>query len=66
MHSLCELLATGSPGTLATPRSLTDAITDPDRAAAKRAFEAMMKTYQRQIVFLLIISVSNSWQGRAS
>ena len=25
-----------------TPRALTDAITDPDRAAAKRAFEAMM------------------------
>jgi predicted 3-demethylubiquinone-9 3-methyltransferase (glyoxalase superfamily) len=26
-----------------TPRALLDAITDPDRAAAKRAFEAMMK-----------------------
>ena len=26
-----------------TPRTLLDAITDPDRAAAKRAFEAMMK-----------------------
>jgi len=26
-----------------TPRVLTDAIADPDRAAAKRAFEAMMK-----------------------
>jgi predicted 3-demethylubiquinone-9 3-methyltransferase (glyoxalase superfamily) len=26
-----------------TPRALTDAVTDPDRAAAKRAFEAMMK-----------------------
>ena len=25
-----------------TPRALTDAIVDPDRAAAKRAFEAMM------------------------
>lgn len=25
-----------------TPRALTDAITDPDKAAAKRAFEAMM------------------------
>ena len=25
-----------------TPRALTAAITDPDRAAAKRAFEAMM------------------------
>jgi len=25
-----------------TPRALTDAITDPDRAAAKRAFDAMM------------------------
>ena len=25
-----------------TPRALTDAIADPDRAAAKRAFEAMM------------------------
>jgi len=25
-----------------TPRTLLDAITDPDRAAAKRAFEAMM------------------------
>jgi 2-polyprenyl-6-hydroxyphenyl methylase/3-demethylubiquinone-9 3-methyltransferase len=25
-----------------TPRALTDAITDPDRAVAKRAFEAMM------------------------
>ena len=25
-----------------TPRALTDAITDPDRAAARRAFEAMM------------------------
>jgi 2-polyprenyl-6-hydroxyphenyl methylase/3-demethylubiquinone-9 3-methyltransferase len=26
-----------------TPRALTEAITDPDRAAAKRAFDAMMK-----------------------
>ena len=26
-----------------TPRALIDATTDPDRAAAKRAFEAMMK-----------------------
>ena len=26
-----------------TPRALTAAITDPDRAAAKRAFEAMMQ-----------------------
>src|ERR1041384_3957618 len=26
-----------------TPRVLTEAITDPDRAAAKRAFDAMMK-----------------------
>ena len=26
-----------------TPRALIDAITDPDRAAAKRAFEAMME-----------------------
>jgi predicted 3-demethylubiquinone-9 3-methyltransferase (glyoxalase superfamily) len=26
-----------------TPRALTDAITDPDRAAAKRAFDAMME-----------------------
>ena len=26
-----------------TPRALTDAWTDPDRAAAKRAFDAMMK-----------------------
>src|SRR5262245_14786647 len=26
-----------------TPRALTDAIADPDRAAAKRAFDAMMK-----------------------
>ncbi len=26
-----------------TPRALRDAVTDPDRAAAKRAFEAMMK-----------------------
>jgi predicted 3-demethylubiquinone-9 3-methyltransferase (glyoxalase superfamily) len=25
-----------------TPRALVDAMTDPDRAAAKRAFEAMM------------------------
>jgi 2-polyprenyl-6-hydroxyphenyl methylase/3-demethylubiquinone-9 3-methyltransferase len=25
-----------------TPRALTDAIMDPDRAAAKRAFDAMM------------------------
>jgi 2-polyprenyl-6-hydroxyphenyl methylase/3-demethylubiquinone-9 3-methyltransferase len=25
-----------------TPRALIDAISDPDRAAAKRAFEAMM------------------------
>ena len=25
-----------------TPRALTDALTDPDRAAAKRAFDAMM------------------------
>jgi predicted 3-demethylubiquinone-9 3-methyltransferase (glyoxalase superfamily) len=26
-----------------TPRALTDAIADPDRAAARRAFEAMMQ-----------------------
>jgi predicted 3-demethylubiquinone-9 3-methyltransferase (glyoxalase superfamily) len=26
-----------------TPRALTDAIADPDRAAAKRAFEVMMQ-----------------------
>ena len=26
-----------------TPLSLTEAITDPDRAAAKRAFDAMMQ-----------------------
>ena len=26
-----------------TPRALIDAISDPDRAAAKRAFEAMME-----------------------
>ena len=26
-----------------SPRALTDAVTDPDRAAAKRAFEAMMQ-----------------------
>ena len=26
-----------------TPRALLDAMTDPDRAAAKRAFEEMMK-----------------------
>ena len=26
-----------------TPRALLDATTDPDRAAAKRAFDAMMK-----------------------
>ena len=26
-----------------TPRALTDAIIDPDRAAAKRAFDAMME-----------------------
>jgi predicted 3-demethylubiquinone-9 3-methyltransferase (glyoxalase superfamily) len=26
-----------------TPRALLDAMTDPDRAAAKRAFDAMMK-----------------------
>jgi 2-polyprenyl-6-hydroxyphenyl methylase/3-demethylubiquinone-9 3-methyltransferase len=26
-----------------TPRALTDAIADPDRAASKRAFEAMMQ-----------------------
>jgi predicted 3-demethylubiquinone-9 3-methyltransferase (glyoxalase superfamily) len=26
-----------------TPRTLLDATTDPDRAAAKRSFEAMMK-----------------------
>ena len=25
-----------------TPRTLLDALSDPDRAAAKRAFEAMM------------------------
>jgi 2-polyprenyl-6-hydroxyphenyl methylase/3-demethylubiquinone-9 3-methyltransferase len=25
-----------------TPRALTDAVKDPDRAAAKRAFDAMM------------------------
>jgi 2-polyprenyl-6-hydroxyphenyl methylase/3-demethylubiquinone-9 3-methyltransferase len=26
-----------------TPRALTAAVTDPDRAAAQRAFEAMMQ-----------------------
>jgi 2-polyprenyl-6-hydroxyphenyl methylase/3-demethylubiquinone-9 3-methyltransferase len=26
-----------------TPRALTDAINDPDRAAAKRTFDAMMQ-----------------------
>ena len=30
-----------------TPRALMDAITDPDRAAAKRAFEEMMKMKNR-------------------
>jgi predicted 3-demethylubiquinone-9 3-methyltransferase (glyoxalase superfamily) len=32
-----------------TPRALTDAVTDPDRAAAKRAFEAMMTMHKIDI-----------------
>lgn len=32
-----------------TPRALLDATTDPDRAAAKRAFEAMMKMKKMDI-----------------
>ena len=32
-----------------TPRALTDAFQDPDRAAAKRAFEAMMKMHKIDI-----------------
>ena len=32
-----------------TPRALTDAFTDPDRAAAKRAFEAMMTMHKIDI-----------------
>lgn len=32
-----------APSTRITPRALTAAVTGPDRAAAKRAFEAMMQ-----------------------
>ena len=32
-----------------TPRALTDAFTDPDRAAAKRAFDAMMTMHKIDI-----------------
>jgi 2-polyprenyl-6-hydroxyphenyl methylase/3-demethylubiquinone-9 3-methyltransferase len=41
-----------------TPRALLDAISDPDRAAAKRAFEAML-TMQK----IDIATIEKAWRG---
>lgn len=41
-----------------TPRVLTTAIADPDRAAAKRAFEAMMEMRKIDIA-----AIEAAWRG---
>jgi 2-polyprenyl-6-hydroxyphenyl methylase/3-demethylubiquinone-9 3-methyltransferase len=41
-----------------TPRVLTDAINDPDRAAAKRAFEAMMTMRKIDVA-----AIEKAWRG---
>ncbi len=43
-----------------TPRALLDATTDPDRAAAKRAFEAMMTMKKIDIA-----AIEAAWHGTA-
>lgn len=42
-----------------TPRVLTEAIADPDRAAARRAFEAMM-----QMGKIDVAAIEAAWRGR--
>ena len=41
-----------------TPRVLTEAINDPDRAAAKRAFEAMMEMRKIDVA-----AIEAAWRG---
>ncbi|MBU0828711.1 MAG: VOC family protein, partial [Gammaproteobacteria bacterium] len=41
-----------------TPRVLTEAIHDPDRAAAKRAFEAMMEMRKIDVA-----AIEAAWRG---
>jgi len=41
-----------------TPRVLTDAINDPDRAAAKRAFDAMMTMRKIDVA-----AIEAAWRG---
>lgn len=41
-----------------TPRVLTEAINDPDRAAAKRAFDAMM-----QMRKIDVAAIEAAWRG---
>jgi predicted 3-demethylubiquinone-9 3-methyltransferase (glyoxalase superfamily) len=43
-----------------TPRALLDGTTDPDCAAAKRAFEAMMKMKKIDIA-----AIEAAWRGTA-
>jgi predicted 3-demethylubiquinone-9 3-methyltransferase (glyoxalase superfamily) len=43
-----------------TPRILVEAITDPDRVAAKRAFEAMMEMGKIDIA-----TIEAAWRGKA-
>jgi 2-polyprenyl-6-hydroxyphenyl methylase/3-demethylubiquinone-9 3-methyltransferase len=42
-----------------TPRVLLDALSDPDRAAAKRAFDAMM-TMQK----IDVATIEEAWRGK--
>ena len=42
-----------------TPRALLEATTDPDRAAAKRAFDAMMKMKKIDVA-----TIEAAWRGR--
>jgi len=44
-----------------TPRVLTAAINDPDRAAAKRAFDAMMGMTKIDVA-----AIERSWRGELS
>ncbi len=43
-----------------TPRVLTEAVNDPDRAAAKRAFDAMMTMRQIDVA-----AIEKAWRGEA-